>query len=538
MLLRSLLGISLAIYVSVGFSQSKTELLEGKISYVTSNNVYVKFENTENIKIGDTLGKADNDGLKPCLKVINKSSISCVCTVINNCEVKTGDQLFYQNIVPIQSKILKEEIPVAVDRVQDSVKKPEVYIKPFYREDIRGRISLATYSNLSSVYDERHSLMYRFSLNASHIGNSKVSLDIYMNYRQNYIMQEGSSPLNTNFFNVYNLAVKYDVDTSFSITVGRKINNNVSSIGAIDGLQVEKSFGHFYAGAIVGSRPDIYTYGFNSDLFQYGGFIGIRSEAKDIYSQTSLGAIEQNNSGNVDRRYAYIQHSSTLFQKLNLFASSEVDFYNKVNGETSSDSRLTNLFVSAGYRFSRKVRLTVSYDSRRRTLYYETYKTDIEQLMQDDESRQGLRLRLNVNPFKNLTTGVSVGRRFQISGDNQSDNLYGYVGLSNLPFVKGRFVASLNQNTSIYLINQSFSFRYSRPIVKNKLDADFYVRLVDYKYLVGGTRIKQNYYGSSFSYIINRNLVISIFGEMAYRRTEENYRINFRVIKRINKKKK
>ena len=522
----------------VSFGQSKTEQIEGKITYVTSNNVYVKFQNTENIGIGDTLRLSDNNGLKPCLKVIHKSSTSCVCAVINNCDVKIGDQLYYQAMIPTNEKKPIEKIPVVTGNNQDSVSEPEIYVKPFYREDIRGRISVASYSNLSSVYDDRHRLMYRFFLNASHIKNSKVSLDIYMNYRQNFIPQENSSTVNTNTFNLYNLAVKYDIDTSFSITLGRKINNNASSLGSIDGLQVEKYFGHFYLGALVGSRPDIYTYDFNPDLFQYGGFIGIISRKNALYSQTTLGAIEQNNNGNVDRRYVYFQHSSTLFQKLNIFSSSEMDFYNKVNGETTNDIRLTNLFVSAGYRFSRKVKFTVSYDTRKRTLYYETYKNDIEQLMQDDENRQGIRFRLNVNPIKYLISGISFARRFQASGENKSYNIYGYIGLSKLPLVSGRFVVSMNQNTSLYLINQSVSFRYSRIFFKNKLNADFYARIVDYKYLVGDTRIKQNYYGTGFSYNIDRNLVISIFAELASRPTEENYRINFRIVKRINKKKK
>ena len=535
---RFFLSISVFLSFTLSFGQSNTELIEGQATYITSNSIYVKFENTGNIGIGDTLSLSEGDAQKPCLIVINKSSMSCVCSVIGDCNVKKGDRLYYKRVIPIGKNTLAEEVPVLSGDTQVPVEQPKKYIKPFYRENIRGSVSAASYSSLSSVYNDRHSLMYRFNLNASHIGNSKFSLDVYMNYRQNYIMQEGSSPLNTNFFNVYNLAVKYDIDTSFSITVGRKINNNASSIGAIDGLQVEKSFGHFYLGAIVGSRPDIYTYDFNPDLFQYGGFIGLMSDNRQMYSQTTLGAIEQNNSGNVDRRYVYFQHSSTVFQKLTVFTSSEVDFYTRVNGESSSDSRLTNLFASLGYRIGKKIRLTVSYDTRRRTLYYETYKTDIEQLMQEDESRQGLRLRLNITPVRYINTGVSLGRRFQLSGENQSDNIYAYIGFAKLPFDIGRFTVSVSQNTSVYLRNQSLAFRYSRPLIKNKLDADFYVRFVDYEYLVGVTRIKQNYYGSSFSYFINRTLVVSIFGELASREEEDNYRVNFRIIQRINRKKK
>ena len=37
------------------FGQEKDQLINGKVSFITSKNIYVKFDNTENIKIGDTL---------------------------------------------------------------------------------------------------------------------------------------------------------------------------------------------------------------------------------------------------------------------------------------------------------------------------------------------------------------------------------------------------------------------------------------------------------------------------------------------------
>jgi hypothetical protein len=59
--------------------QTVYETKEGKISYVTTQNIYVKFQSTENIAEGDTLFSKQEDKLVPVLIVKVISSISCSC---------------------------------------------------------------------------------------------------------------------------------------------------------------------------------------------------------------------------------------------------------------------------------------------------------------------------------------------------------------------------------------------------------------------------------------------------------------------------
>ena len=47
----------------------------GKVSYITSQNVYVKFESTESIHIGDTLFSNKKNQIIPVFVVNNKSSL-------------------------------------------------------------------------------------------------------------------------------------------------------------------------------------------------------------------------------------------------------------------------------------------------------------------------------------------------------------------------------------------------------------------------------------------------------------------------------
>ena len=512
------------------YGQDNSQLIIGKVSFVTSRNVYVKFIDTEDIQPGDSL-KFMNQA-RPCLVVKSKSSSSVVCSIVYECEVKKGDDVYFG-----YTKSNGEDNKVAeTNEIEvDSSNIKSQKTKELNRgSEIRGRFYIAGYGNLSNVRDDRYGILSSFSLSAEHIKDSKFSFYSYLNYRQNFIADDSNYSRKTTFFNVYDLAVKYDIDPTLSVVLGRKINPKMSSLGAIDGLQVEKYFGKNYVGGIAGFRPDIFDYSFNPDLFQYGAFYGRITDIKNFRSESTLGFIEQKNSGKIDRRYIYFQHSSTVGSKLNLFASTELDMYTKVNDTVTNDIRLTNLYVSARYRFSRKVNAMVSYDTRKRILYYETFQSAIEKLLDEDIARQGLRFRINIRPVKYLTTGFGYSKRFQSDDENKSDNFNAYASYSKIPAIDGRVYLSYNMNSSNYLKSNILSFRYSRYLIENKLDADFSYRLANFDYFNSFTSTyDQHYFGLNLQLRINRKLYFSAYGEMATGNREDNYRIYTKLIKRF-----
>ncbi|MGB1240951.1 MAG: hypothetical protein ACPG49_00410 [Chitinophagales bacterium] len=527
------------LFLSSGlFAQEQIEQLSGRVSFVTSNNIYVKFENTKEIAVGDTLQLSKVDGAVPCLVVTQKSSSSCVCETLKDCEVSKEDVVLFSYLLKGEEEIV-EEVPVEViEETEKPTEEVTTNDEPLFKEKIRGRISAATYSNMSPTNGNRNRMMYRFSLNASNIKNSKFSFESYINYRQNFLPKGEVSSRQTKFFRVYNLAAQYDVNPSTSLTIGRKINNKASSIGAIDGLQAEKRFDKYYVGIVAGFRPDIGTHGLNTNLLQYGFYLGNQMDKPNVKSKSTIGFFEQRNGGGIDRRYAYFQHSSTINRKLNLFGSFEVDLFKNINGQIGQDIRLSNLYVSARYRFSRKFDVNVSYDARKRILYYETFKTDIERLLEDDVTRQGLRFRASVRPIKFVSLGASYSKRFQSNQQNKSNNINGFASLSKVPSIGGRLSVNFNNNRSNYLDSKILSLRYSRPLIKQRLNADFYVRNVHYNYLSSESVTNQQYYGVNLSYRLSRKLTFSILGEMASRAEGNNYRVNAKIVKRFDNKKK
>ncbi len=64
--------------------QSVTENLVGKVSFVSSQNIYVRFKSCEGISAGDTLFIPAGDTLVPALIVNSLSSVSCLCSSISD----------------------------------------------------------------------------------------------------------------------------------------------------------------------------------------------------------------------------------------------------------------------------------------------------------------------------------------------------------------------------------------------------------------------------------------------------------------------
>lgn len=503
-----------------GLSTDLSAQETGQVTFVTSGSVYVRFNSTENIQVGDTLRLIKNGSAQACLVVKNKSSVSCACTVVSGCEVNVKDEVSAANN-PLS------DTP-GTDRRNDTD-------APASKEKIRGRVSAASYSSMSSASGNTHRTMYRLSLDAQNINESKFSIQSYITYRQNFLPGDRVISQKKNLFNIYSMAVSYQVDSTLQISLGRKINRKVVSLGPVDGVQAEKHFGNMYAGAILGTRPDIFDNSFNANLLQYGAYFGGQTQSKILSTQTTVGLLEQKNSGATDRRYAYFQHSSTFNNNLSFFSTIELDLYSQVNGVSSSSARLTNLFLSARYRLNKKTSLSISYDTRKRILYYETFRNEIDRLLNDDDTRQTIRTRLNSRVLKNVTVGIGYIRRFQSDAFNKSSNINGYVSLSKIPNIGGRVSLNFATTSSAYLRSNILAIRHSRSFLKNKINTDFYFRMVNYKYLNRELASEQMYFGLNLSYRVTKTLVFSALGETALRTEENVQRVNLRLVKRFNK---
>ncbi|MBK8702299.1 MAG: hypothetical protein IPN33_00910 [Saprospiraceae bacterium] len=408
---------------------------------------------------------------------------------------------------PISIKDKIEEAPVAgkQNAVAEETPTPDAQGEKKIKQDINGRISAASYSNLSSYSGDSHRMQYTFSMQANHIGDSKLSIENYITFRHTIGEWNEVQENLGNALKIYSLDAKYDFNPTTNLVFGRKINSKISSMGAIDGLQFEKGMGRFLVGALAGSRPDYADYGINPDLLQFGAYVGLVSADKEKFQQSTLAFVEQKNNGQTDRRFIYFQHSDALMKNLNIFVSAELDLYKKINNEIQNTASLTNIYFSLRYKLSKKINISASYDNRKNIIYYESYKNFIDQLI-DDETRQGLRFNINYRPLKKLTVGANASWRFQKSGANDAKNLNAYLTYSRIPGLNASATLSANLLQTGYLDSKIFGLKIAKDIIAGKFNGEIYYRYVDYQYKNYEFSVNQHIAGLSFAVNITRKL--------------------------------
>lgn len=477
----------LTIFLAVPlFSQVETEALEGNVTFINHLNVYVSFVNTAGIKVGDSLYVYKDNKLQPVLVVTGLSSSSCVGKAI-------GDPTFFVTNKIVAAKRISKPIEVLSQQEQEAIAVADAAIRAVGKPKIdqsevahfEGRFSVSSYSTITNNSPDstknRNSLYrmrYNLDLNAQRISNSKVSFETSLAFTHRLF------DYNTQYdgLRIYDFAVKYDLSKTASITAGRKINLNMANVGAVDGVQFEKKFGGFSAGAILGSRPNDSTYGFDAKLVQYGAFIAHDLEKETGYMNTTFAIFNQTNNFVTDRRYAYFQHSNSLLKNVDLFCSVELDLYKlDRNLKPTSTIDLTGTYASIRYRPWRQLSMAFTYDARNNIYYYETYKKPADSIF-DKATRQGYKFQTTVRPFKNVVWGSSAGYRLNPKDTVPALNGNSYVRIENLPFINSAITFNATALKSMYLNGVVYGVTLSRDIIEGKLYAEVQYKKENYEY--------------------------------------------------------
>jgi len=490
------------------YGQTSDDMVTGNVSYISSQHVYVRFVSTEGIHVGDTLFLVQNNKKQPALIVSSLSSISCVGNPINNITLNVT------NPIAARKKVEEKPLEVVAEKSIESISVNDQAIKSATKKDkdtsskqrFDGRLSISSYSNISTNYPSNNRLRYNLTLNDEHIGNSKLSLESYISFTHKL----NDSTEKYKDLKVYNLALKYDISKTAHVILGRKINNYMANVGAVDGLQFENDGKHFSYGAVVGSRPDTYTYYLNPDLLQFGAFIAHNYQSKTGTSQTSLAAFNQMNKFKTDRRFIYLQHSNSLLKNVDLFCSFEMDLYAMKDSLPKNTFDLTSTYVSLRYSPWRQLSMSLSYDARKNIYYYETYKNRIDSTL-DKVTRQGFRFQTTIRPFRYFSVGGTAGYRVptKIKTDTlATTNASGFMSYSNLPF---QISTTLTATTfkSGYTNGNVYGISLNRDFFSGKFNLEGEYRKATFNYSNSQLQTIQNIAELSLSWRIAKKLMLS-----------------------------
>jgi len=362
--------LSLILFLITGlglFGQNPGSPIEGSVTYVTTQNVYVKFTSTDGIKQGDTLYFQQGLNLVPGLIVKDLSSISCVCIALGNITFKVNDKILSnQSSQKGPSKTLPSATTTPtsenITTAKQDTSSNSASNKYKRKQLIHGFVNVASNSDFSSQPAlNLHSERLTFSFSAKDMGGSNLSLEWYFSYIQN---DQQINEVPNSIFNklkIYDFALIYDFGKRATLSLGRKLNPKLSNMGANDGLQFELKFKPISIGIIAGTRPAYSDYGFNSSLLQGGFYLFNEVDGKKGFMQTTLAFINQTNAGKTDRRFLYLQHINSLAKNLTFFGSLEADIFGKTFNSVDStfksntNPKLTNLYLSLSYRFLKHV---------------------------------------------------------------------------------------------------------------------------------------------------------------------------------------
>lgn len=468
------------IIISISiFGQTKFEYLEGNVSFISSQNIYTKFSSTKDIKVGDTLYFVNNGSFQPRLIVSSLSSISCICNSISEVTINVNDKVYFKSIKKGKDKesaaatILLQDsiIPISLE---DSIKQNRRKVPSI--ENYSGKIGISSFSGFSNNGMEDFLRMrYVVSLKADHYKKSKFSAETYIAFTHK---QDQWEEIKKNIFvglKIYNLSIKYDYSDNTSMVLGRKFNRYIANIGAIDGFQIQHKMGRFTIGGIAGSKPDPINYGFNPSLIQVGAFASHAGKIDNKMYQSSIALMQQFNGSKTDRRFLYFQHNNTLAKNLYSFASFELDLYKVVNEKPTSTIDLTSLYFMLRYNLSKKITLSGSYDLRNNVIYYETYKSYLDRLI-EQETRQGITASMNYRIFKWMQIRAQGSYRYRKDDASPSKNAGLNFYFPKTPVERLSFNLSSNYIQASYIRGSINAARFSYDLIPGKLYGSYQYR--------------------------------------------------------------
>lgn len=497
--------------------QSLKEYKEGTISYISDNNVYVKFVRTAGIEDGDTLYARIDDSTIPCLVVKSRSSLSCLCDPIGEISLKTGDKVWAIPI--IQEDATKTEKPEqgVPDRDQGEQALTATPKKDSGSSGTQftGRLSASSYSLFSGSGADSNRMRYTFAAAASNISGSKLSSEAYVIFTHRINEWDVVRQNIFNALKIYSLAVKYEMSRSAIINAGRIINPRIANMGAFDGLDFGMTFGKIYAGIFAGTRPDPSDFRLNPHLLRYGVWAGHSRFLKNGYTQTSVAFFDQLYFGKIDRRVLYFQHTNTIMRNLSVFSSLELDLFKLKEDHPASMIDLTSFYLSLTYRINRHLSVSSTYDNRKNVIYYETFRNYADEILQQS-IRQGMRVRINYRPLRVLAMGFNAGTRKRDGDFRPTNTLNGSATWSDIPSLKATLNLTASMLKTSFLDGQIYGTRLMKYFLNDKISASASYRYVNFDYLNSNRNLVQHIGEFDFSYQATRKLYLSLNMETTF----------------------
>ena len=164
-------------------------------------------------------------------------------------------------------------------------------------------------------------------LDGSNIGGSAFGLNADIRARRTSSTLADGATSQDHSYRVYGLALSFrPMGSPFRLTVGRQFSAPLASVSFFDGLTAEYTRPTWGIGAFGGTQPDPTSFGYATDLKEFGAYFQFRSRpgSQQRWSLTT-GGIGSYQNGHPNREFLFL-NGTWSSSRVSAYISQEVDY--------------------------------------------------------------------------------------------------------------------------------------------------------------------------------------------------------------------
>ncbi len=464
-------------------SPQKSVYSKGKITYITSELVYVDIGSNNNGALGDTLQVLRLNQDLGLLVITNLSTRHSVCvSLVPTGIYQIGDNVILQKQKPVISLPPQVTVPEMSAQSDDPVQQSPNLLH-------KGKLGLRlSRSGSSGSHPLRMVSAANYSL------QSDTPIPLRFNLYGNRNLSSGS-------WNIYQAQVRIGkVGDRFYGQAGRVYSSGLAAIGPTDGVNFSVQWNRNYSsGLIAGVQPLPGNFKFSSETKKFGLYGSHKIRKQHYLLSQNLALIGQYYHGGVDREFMVYHLNWSSRQLIYLSFQQSVDFDRKDNIESRELFEWTSSQVSLRLRPVSNISFSSRFSSRRSPVYRSIYSDPIDSLF-TVEMRTGWYNSLrwvkdgigSFNISTNLKSGNSSGNPAWIIStgyiSDKSDN--GVTYRLSTSYIKNGVLGGIRLQTGVDLLNifpgniyceyELFRYEYAEDndfLYRHSLACNYYLQL-------------------------------------------------------------
>jgi hypothetical protein len=434
------------------------------INYISADAVYINVGSGAGLSIGTRVEVIRTGLVIAELEITHISSQSAACRIVSQTdELALGDTVFFVRAREKEAEPEQPE-PQATDQTE-----PERESGP---RRIRGHVAIQNQwyrdlgeSALSSVQpgvNARLSVGDIFGLG----GTLRIRHHTRLYHRSQALSTEPETDEWIHHLSEFGLYFPVFGDAD-AIAFGRIINPYMRGLGYIDGGYVAlRVYSGFRLGVAGGTEPNLEDSSFQPDHRRYGAFVTYEAgsyETRRLMTTVALSGSYR--EGLIDREFGYVQNVVSLWQRLSIYHSIEIDINRGWREEAEGNVvSFSNTYFTTNASLFRWLKLDASYDARRNFRDLRTY--DSPDSLFDDSYTTGYSGGVSISMPAGIRLRGRGGERRRL--DDEYVNRFGSASfhIRSFPIRGHSMMARLSVSETPYVTGYRTAFTYRFPLLR------------------------------------------------------------------------